>query len=148
VTGLRYEFYPLMTRADRGLERYDPTTNLVLIGRRCGNQDNVGIDVSHRFFAPRVGGISFHIPRAGISRAVSCRLGQQHSLCRLFPVYRWCNPPKRADEITVAFENGFCSLARERAQRISKCSELVQIAPNYLRITLDTRNRKQYDLEN
>ena len=53
--GLRYEYYPLMTRADRGLERYDPTTNLVLIGRRGGNPDNVGIDVSKRFFAPRVG---------------------------------------------------------------------------------------------
>src|SRR3954453_11584716 len=44
-----------MTRADRGLERYDPATNKVLIGRRGGNPDNVGIDVSHRFFAPRVG---------------------------------------------------------------------------------------------
>jgi outer membrane receptor protein involved in Fe transport len=53
--GLRYEYYPLMTRADRGLERYDPTTNQVLIGRRGGNPDNVGIDVSSRFFAPRVG---------------------------------------------------------------------------------------------
>lgn len=53
--GLRYEFYPLMTRADRGLERYDPFTNMVLIGRRGGIPDNVGIEVSHRFFAPRVG---------------------------------------------------------------------------------------------
>ena len=53
--GLRYEFYPLMTRADRGLERYDPATNMVLIGGRGGNPDNVGIDVSHKFFAPRLG---------------------------------------------------------------------------------------------
>jgi hypothetical protein len=53
--GLRYEFYPLMTRADRGLERYDPATNKVIIGRRGGNPDDVGITVSHRFFAPRVG---------------------------------------------------------------------------------------------
>ena len=45
-----------MTRATRGLERHtpsDPTTNLVLIGRRGGNPDTVGIDVSKRFFALR-----------------------------------------------------------------------------------------------
>jgi hypothetical protein len=53
--GLRYEYYPLMTRADRGLERYDPATNKVIIGRRGGNPDNVGITVSKRFFAPRAG---------------------------------------------------------------------------------------------
>ncbi len=53
--GLRYEFYPLMTRADRGLERWDPATNLVLVGRRGGNPDNVGITVSKKLFAPRIG---------------------------------------------------------------------------------------------
>jgi hypothetical protein len=53
--GLRYEYYPLMTRADRGLERYDPTTNLVLFGGRGNNPDNVGITVSKTMFAPRVG---------------------------------------------------------------------------------------------
>jgi hypothetical protein len=53
--GLRYEYYPLVTRADQGIERYDPETNQVLIGRRGGNPDNVGIDVSKRLFAPRLG---------------------------------------------------------------------------------------------
>ena len=53
--GLRYEYYPLMTRADRGLERYDPATNMVLFGRRGDNPDNVGIKVSKTMFAPRVG---------------------------------------------------------------------------------------------
>jgi len=53
--GLRYEYYPLMTRADRGLERYDPTTNKVLIGRRGGVPDDAGIEVSKGFFGPRVG---------------------------------------------------------------------------------------------
>ena len=32
--GLRYEFYPLMTRAGKGIERYDPATNQVLLGGR------------------------------------------------------------------------------------------------------------------
>ncbi|MBZ5619815.1 MAG: carboxypeptidase regulatory-like domain-containing protein [Acidobacteriia bacterium] len=53
--GLRYEFYPLMTRAGKGLERYDPNTNQVLLGGRGGQPDNVGITVSHKLFAPRVG---------------------------------------------------------------------------------------------
>jgi hypothetical protein len=54
--GIRYEYYPLMTRAaGKGLERLDPATNIVYLGGR-GNvpQDN-GITVSKRLFAPRVG---------------------------------------------------------------------------------------------
>jgi hypothetical protein len=53
--GLRYEYYPLLTRTDQGIERYDMETNTVLIGRRGGNPDNVGIDVSKKLFAPRLG---------------------------------------------------------------------------------------------
>jgi hypothetical protein len=53
--GLRYEFYPLMTREDRGVERWDPGTNLVYLGGIAGNPNNVGIEVSKRLFAPRVG---------------------------------------------------------------------------------------------
>jgi hypothetical protein len=53
--GLRYEYYPLMTRAGKGLERYDPETNQVFLGGRGGQPDNVGITVSKRLFAPRVG---------------------------------------------------------------------------------------------
>jgi hypothetical protein len=53
--GVRYEFYPLIRRASRGIERYDPAMNMVLIGGRGGQPDNVGIDVSSRLFAPRIG---------------------------------------------------------------------------------------------
>ena len=54
--GLRYEFYPLMTRSNgKGIERYDPATNLVYLGGRGGQPENVGITVSHKLFAPRVG---------------------------------------------------------------------------------------------
>ncbi len=53
--GLRYEFYPLMTRAGKGIERYDPTTNNVYLGGRGNVPDNAGITVSHKLFAPRVG---------------------------------------------------------------------------------------------
>ncbi len=53
--GIRYEFFPLIRRASRGIERYDPATNNVLIGGRGGTPDDVGIEVSKRLFAPRVG---------------------------------------------------------------------------------------------
>jgi len=53
--GLRYEYYPLMQRAGKGLERYDPNTNQVFLGSRGGQPDNVGITVSKTLFAPRVG---------------------------------------------------------------------------------------------
>jgi hypothetical protein len=53
--GLRYEYYPLMTRADRGLERLDLTTFNVLIGGRGNTPEDVGIKVSKTLFAPRLG---------------------------------------------------------------------------------------------
>jgi hypothetical protein len=53
--GLRYEFYPLMTRAGKGIERYDPTTNNVYLGGRGNVPDDAGITVSHKLFSPRVG---------------------------------------------------------------------------------------------
>jgi hypothetical protein len=53
--GLRYEYYPLMTRAGKGIERYDPTTNNVLLGGRGTVPDNVGITTSKKLFSPRLG---------------------------------------------------------------------------------------------
>lgn len=53
--GLRWEYYPLPVRPDRGLERYDFNTNEMLVcglgavPRDCGNPQ------SKRMFAPRVG---------------------------------------------------------------------------------------------
>ncbi len=66
--GLRYEYYPLMTRADRGLERYDPATNKVLIGGRGNTPMNAGIDVSKRLFAPRIG-FAYRIKDATVIRS-------------------------------------------------------------------------------
>jgi len=53
--GLRYEFYPLMTRAGYGIERYDPATNNVYLGGRGSVPENAGISISHKLFAPRIG---------------------------------------------------------------------------------------------
>lgn len=53
--GLRYEYYPLMTRDHQGIERLDLSTMRVLIGGRGNVPRDVGITVSKKLFAPRVG---------------------------------------------------------------------------------------------
>lgn len=53
--GARWEYYPLITRRDRGIERWDPATNLVYLGGIGGNPNNVGITTSKKLVAPRVG---------------------------------------------------------------------------------------------
>jgi hypothetical protein len=54
--GVRYELYPLMTRAGRGgIEEYNPSTNLIALGGVGGNPRDLGISTSHKLFAPRVG---------------------------------------------------------------------------------------------
>ncbi|MBI4906558.1 MAG: TonB-dependent receptor [Acidobacteria bacterium] len=53
--GLRWEYFPMLTRADRGMERYDFSTNEVLV---CGTGTvprDCGLGQSKRLFAPRVG---------------------------------------------------------------------------------------------
>ena len=55
TAGLRWEYYPLITRAHTGIERYDPGTNLVYVGGLGSVPRNAGITVSHKLFAPRVG---------------------------------------------------------------------------------------------
>jgi hypothetical protein len=55
--GLRWEYYPIMTRADRGIERVDFSTMEVLLGGRGGNPNNLGLEASKDHFAPRLGAI-------------------------------------------------------------------------------------------
>ena len=65
--GLRYEYYPLMTRADRGIEQIDGANDLastraltslnVLLGGVGGVPTDLGIKVSKTLFAPRLGAI-------------------------------------------------------------------------------------------
>jgi hypothetical protein len=53
--GLRFEMYPTMTRADRGIERLDFATWNVLIGGRGGNPNDVGVSGKPVYVAPRLG---------------------------------------------------------------------------------------------
>jgi hypothetical protein len=53
--GMRYELYPLVTRSHTGLGRFDLATNQIIIGGEGNNDENAGVSVSHKMFAPRVG---------------------------------------------------------------------------------------------
>ena len=54
--GLRYEYYPLMTRDGAfTFDRYDFTTGDVLLGGIGGNPAHLGVTTSKKLFAPRIG---------------------------------------------------------------------------------------------
>lgn len=53
--GVRWELFPYPTRTDRGLERYDPSINKVLICGMGSVPGNCGVDISKTRFSPRLG---------------------------------------------------------------------------------------------
>jgi len=53
--GTRYEYFPIPTREDRGLERYNIRTNMIEIGGVGSIPTDLGVKVSTRLFAPRLG---------------------------------------------------------------------------------------------
>ena len=66
--GLRWEYFPVPTRPDRGIERYDPTNNKVLICGVGSVPENCGIDVSKKLFAPRVG-LAYRVTNTWVVRS-------------------------------------------------------------------------------
>jgi len=73
--GLRMEYYPLMKRADSGIERLDLDTWTLLMGGRGDVPEDVGIDLKSLYFAPRVGAMyrltENSIVRAGYGRTIN-----------------------------------------------------------------------------
>jgi hypothetical protein len=55
TAGVRWEYYPMIRRSDRGIERYDLTTNNVLLGCIDNVPCGAGSSVSSHQFAPRLG---------------------------------------------------------------------------------------------
>jgi hypothetical protein len=53
--GTRWEYYPVPTRLNRGLERFNPETNTMLIGGVGAVPMDLGVKVSKTLFAPRAG---------------------------------------------------------------------------------------------
>ena len=66
--GTRWEYFPVPTRDDRGLERYNPLTNRMEIGGVGAVPMNLGVEVEKGLFAPRVG-IAYRISSSFVVRA-------------------------------------------------------------------------------
>jgi len=66
--GVRYEYFPMPTRADRGVERYDFENNKMLV---CGVGSvpmDCGVKLSKKLFAPRMG-LAYRITDTWVVRA-------------------------------------------------------------------------------
>ncbi|MEK7404396.1 MAG: TonB-dependent receptor [Acidobacteriota bacterium] len=66
--GLRYEYYPLINRGERGIEHWNPYTNVVRLGGLGGVPRNAGITVSKKLFAPRIG-FAYRVGENNVIRA-------------------------------------------------------------------------------
>jgi hypothetical protein len=53
--GTRWEYFPVPTRATRGLERYNVNTNQMMVGGVGAVPTDLGVSVSKTMFAPRLG---------------------------------------------------------------------------------------------
>jgi hypothetical protein len=75
AAGVRLEYYPLMKRADRGIERLDLNTYEVLIGGLGSTPDDVGINLKKWYFAPRLGAMyrfgDKAVARVGYGRTIN-----------------------------------------------------------------------------
>jgi hypothetical protein len=66
--GMRMEHFPIMNRGEFGIERYDPTTNRVIIGGRGNNPRNAGTSTQSIMWAPRIG-MAYRIGEKTVVRA-------------------------------------------------------------------------------
>ena len=53
--GLRFEYYPLMTRVGRGIETLDYNSYVVTLGGIGGQPNDAGVNIKEWYVAPRVG---------------------------------------------------------------------------------------------
>jgi hypothetical protein len=90
--GLRYEYFPLPTRADRGLERYDFDANQMLV---CGvgvAPRDCGVRIGSKYFAPRAG-FAYRVTDKLVVRAGYGITNDPYNLARSCPRPTRCNRP-------------------------------------------------------
>jgi outer membrane receptor protein involved in Fe transport len=99
--GLRYEYYPLMSRADRGLELLDYNTFMIKLGGLGGNPKDLGIKVDKGLFAPRLG-LAYRIDENTVLRT---------GYGKTFNPLPWSRPLRGFYPATIAYSdagiNGF-----------------------------------------
>ena len=93
--GLRYEYFPLMSRADRGLELLDYNTFQIKLGGLGGNPKDLGIEVDKKLFAPRVG-LAYRINQDTVFRT---------GFGRTFNPMPWSRPIRGFYPATIAYSD-------------------------------------------
>jgi len=79
--GTRWEYFPVPTRATRGLERYNVNTNQMMIGGVGSVPMNLGVTVSKTLFAPRLG-VTYRPKEGAVLRAGFGITNDPYSLAR------------------------------------------------------------------
>jgi hypothetical protein len=79
--GTRWEYFPVPTRAGRGLERYDVNTDTMIIGGVGIVPKDIGVHVSKTMFAPRLG-VTFRPTQKMVLRAGFGITNDPYSLAR------------------------------------------------------------------
>lgn len=79
--GTRWEYFPVPTRENRGLERYNPDTNTMELGGIGSVPTDLGVKVSKGLFAPRAG-VAFRATDKFVIRAGYGRTNDPYSLAR------------------------------------------------------------------
>jgi len=79
--GTRYEYFPIPTRADRGLERYNLDTNMMEIGGLSGVPEDLGVKMQKNLLSPRVG-ITFRLAESSVIRGGFGITNDPYSLAR------------------------------------------------------------------
>ena len=93
--GLRYEYYPLMSRADRGLELLNYQTFNIQLGGLGGNPKDLGMEVDKALFAPRLG-LAYRIDENTVFRA---------GYGRTFNPMPWSRPMRGFYPATIAYSD-------------------------------------------
>ncbi len=94
--GLRYEYYPLMSRADRGLELLNYDTFMIQLGGVGGNSEDLGIEVDKALFAPRLG-LAYRIDENTVLRT---------GYGKTFNPLPWSRPLRGFYPATIAYSGG------------------------------------------
>ena len=79
--GMRWEYFPIPTRADRGLELYNLDTNMMEIGGLGSVPRNLGVSMQKTLFAPRLG-LTYRITERAVLRGGFGITNDPYSLAR------------------------------------------------------------------
>jgi outer membrane receptor protein involved in Fe transport len=93
--GLRYEYYPLMSRQDRGIEVLDYDTFNVRLGGLGSNPKDLGLRVSKTLFAPRLGA-AYRLNEQTVFRA---------GYGKTFDPLPWSRPMRGRFPLTIAYSD-------------------------------------------